>query len=118
VLTKIIQVQFPAQAAIYDLPSGIAKKRFDNCCRCFFDGLRPDAEHRRFVLACLDYLYSCRTGSKHGADVAIGALQAGAASGVAAVDCAEPVGVMYIHHLVIVLLNVKAGTVHYGKQSN
>jgi len=118
VLTKIIQVQFPAQAATYDIPSGIAKKRFDNCFRCFFDGLRPDAEHRRFVLACLDYLYSCRTGGKHGADVAIGALQAGAASRVAAVDCAEPVGVMYLHHLVIVLLNVKAGTVHYGKQSN
>jgi len=118
VLTKIIQVQFPAQAAIYDIPSGIAKKCVDNCFRRFFDRLRPDAEHRRIVLACLDYLYSCRTGGKHAADVAIGALQAGAASRVAAVDCAEPVGVVYLHHLVIVLLNVKAGTVHYGKQSN
>jgi len=118
VLTKIIQVQFPAQAAIYDIPSGIAKKRFDNCFHRFFDGLRPDAEYRRFVLARLDYLYSCRTGGKHGADVAIGAIQTGAASGVATVDCAEPVGVMYLRHLVVVLLSVKAGTVHYGKQSN
>jgi hypothetical protein len=69
-------------------------------------------------LACLDYLYSCWTGGKHGADVAIGATQVGAVSGAAAVDCAEPVGVMHLRHLVVILLDVNAGAVHHGKQSN
>jgi len=80
--------------------------------------VRPNAEYSGLVLACLDYLYSCRTGGKHGADVAIGTTQAGALSGAAVVDCAEPLGVMHLCHLVVILLDVNAGAVHHGKQSN
>ncbi len=54
----------------------------------------------------------------HGADVAIGAIQAGAVSRAAAIDCAEPVGVMHLRHLVDILLDLNTGEAHYEKQSN
>jgi len=100
VITKINQVQFSSYFC------------------GFFDGLRPYAEYRGIVLAGLDYLYSCWAGGKHGADVAIGATQAGPVSWATAVDCAKPVGLMHFRHLVVILLDVNTGAVHHGKQSN
>lgn len=80
--------------------------------------MRPDAEYSGLVLACLDYLYSCRTGGKHGTDVAFGAIQTGTVSRTSVVDRTKPVGVMHLCHLVVILLNINAGAAHHGKQSN
>jgi len=118
VLTKIAQVRFPASVTEYDVPAGMAKALFAGCFCGFFDGLRPDAEYSGFVLARLDYLHSCWAGRKHGADVAIGAIQAGTVSGSATFDCSKPVGLMHLHHLAVILFDLKAGAVHHGKQSN
>jgi hypothetical protein len=66
----------------------------------------------------LDYLHPCWLGDKYGADVAIGAIPAGRASGIAAVDCAELMGIMHFFHLVVILLDLNAGAAQYGKQAN
>jgi len=118
VIRKLFKFSFSAQAQIMTFITRLRKTAFPVIFAFFSDGLRPDAEYSGFVLACLDYLHPCRTDGEHGTDVAIGATPAGAVSGAAAVDCAEPVGVMHFCYLVVILLDVNTGAVHHGKQSN